>query len=134
MFMHTSSVGNSSTTMTAAGLPSPRSNTKKLKLCFAVGIKDNSGIQPAFQSEQPFTGKFRVFETRGEANTYVQSLPESVYGYTIPTRSIEPVQIRPRKLSSGGIDSALEVRFFNVAKSEILGNRSLMRIAERLRR
>lgn len=99
--------------------PSTDSSIKGSMRCYAVGILTDNGLKKSFKSEGTLTSKFKVFEERIDAETYVQSIPETVCGYTIPPRVVQPVHIRPRKLSSGGVDANLALQFFKVREDEM---------------
>ncbi len=93
--------------------------TPSNKKCYAVGIVLQNGLKNSFETGEAGE-KFKVFEDRIDAETYVNSIPQSVMGYTVPPRVIKPITlIQPRKLSSGGIDHALSVQFFKVSAHEM---------------
>lgn len=117
----TSSIPDESslTTETTEIIVTPRTEKRRSKLCYAVGIFTNHGLNKSFESDQYGTSKFKVFETRDEADVYVNAISDSVMGYSVSPRAVQPIMIQPRKLSSGGIDKTLSLQFFNVAEEEL---------------
>lgn len=104
---------------TAKETTQPDSKIPKTKRCYAVGIFTNNGLNKSFESDQCTTTKFKAFELESEAKTYVDAISDSVMGYSVSPRSVQPIHIQPRKLSSGGIDHLLSLQFFNVAEDEM---------------
>jgi hypothetical protein len=110
----------------ATDKPSPSSNSPafRSKRCYAVGVYTVPGLDTTFESGSLQSNIFKVFEERKDAETYAKSFPDEIFGYSISPRVVEPIVIRPRKLSSGGIDYVHSVQFFNVGADEISISRS----------